>query len=120
MAEPLRPRHDRLMGRTGLALCAAALVACGPPTPVTVPVPVAASSPAASLPPEVLAFKLKRDDCDHFRGEDATDAERRKFLAAALALSCTGTDQALAGLRQRHAGDAAAIAALKDYDDKIE
>ena len=129
-----------------MALCSAALLlaACGPPAPVaatvavpapapvaatapapvaaTAPVPVAvtASAPIPGLPPEVLAFKRKRDDCDHFRGEEGYDAERRAFLAAALARSCTGTDQALAALRQQHAANPAVIAQLKAYEDRIE
>ena len=90
-------------------------------------VAVASSAPingqAAStgaLPPDVLAFKIQRDSCDYFRGEDGYNAERREFLARALARSCTGTDQALALLRQRFSANAAVVTALKDYEDRIE
>ena len=106
------------------------LAACGPPAPVaatapdpapaSAPVATAASAPIPGLPPEVLAFKRKRDDCDHFRGEEGYDAERRAFLTKALARSCTGTDQALAALRQQHAANPAVIAALQGYEDRIE
>jgi hypothetical protein len=79
----------------------------------------AASAPAA-LPAAVIAFREQRDQCDHFRGEEAADPQRAAFLAAALARTCTGTDAALAGLRQRYRQDPAALAALKDYEDRIE
>ena len=78
------------------------------------------STPTGALPAEVLAFKIQRDSCDHFRGEDGYNAERREFLARALARSCTGTDRALALLRQRYSTNAAVMTALKDYEDRIE
>ena len=94
---------------------------------VAVAVAVAPSAPANGqaassdpLPPEVLAFKNQRDSCDHFRGEEGYNAERRDFLAKALARSCAGTDRALADLRQRFTANAAVMAALKDYEDRIE
>ena len=78
------------------------------------------STSTGALPPDVLAFKIQRVSCDHFRGEDGYNAERREFLARALARSCTGTDQALAQLRQRYSANAAVLTALKDYEDRIE
>lgn len=80
----------------------------------------AAASAPAVLPAAVIAFREQRDQCDHFRGEEAADPQRAAFLAAALARTCTGTDAALAGLRQRYRQDPAALAALKDYEDRIE
>ena len=83
--------------------------------------PINDQSPSTgALPADVLAFKIQRDSCDHFRGEDGYNAERREFLARALARSCTGTDQALALLRQRYSAIAAVMTALKDYEDRIE
>ncbi|MDE2596918.1 MAG: hypothetical protein KGL44_08580 [Sphingomonadales bacterium] len=92
--------------------------ASAPPSPAMV-VPV---SPAASqaIPADVAAFVARRDQCDHFRGEEATDDERGHFLAEQLDKYCTGTDAVLARLRREHAAQPAAIAALKDYEDKIE
>ena len=78
------------------------------------------STSTGALPPDVLAFKIQRDSCDHFRGEEGYNAERREFLAKALARSCTGTDRALAQLRQRFSANAAVMAVLKDYEDRIE
>lgn len=85
---------------------------------------VAASAPAvaapAALPAAVLAFRELRDQCDHFRGEEGYDAQRAAFLAKELARTCTGTDAALAALRERYRQDPSALAALKDYEDTIE
>ena len=81
---------------------------------------VSASATAAALPAEVLAFIAQRESCDHFRGEEGYDAERRAFLAKALAKTCTGTDRALAALRERFAAQPAVLAALKDFEDRIE
>ena len=94
-------------------------------TPVSAPAtaPVAtvfASATAVALPAEVLAFKAQREACDHFRGEEGYDAERRAFLAQALAKTCTGTDRALAALRERFAAQPAVLAALKDFEVRIE
>lgn len=104
------------------------LVGCGktdtaaptPPARPPTPAPNGSSTAAASLPSEVTAFKERRDACDHFRGEEAYDAARAKELAAKLDTYCHGTDQELATLRSRYAGDANVISALKGYEDKIE
>ena len=80
----------------------------------------AAPAAQAPLPAAIVAFRERRDACDHFRGEDAYDPKRAAFLSAEIAKACAGTDKALAELRQRHAGDARALAALKDYEDKVE
>jgi hypothetical protein len=101
------------------------------PATAALPPPVAGSSASSvaaqattgtqsTLPAEIIAFREKRDACDHFRGEEPYDAKRAAFLAAELARTCTGTDRELAALRKRFAGNAKAIAALKDYEDKIE
>ncbi|WCP71520.1 MULTISPECIES: hypothetical protein [Sphingomonas] len=73
-----------------------------------------------ALPADVVAFRLKRDECDHLRGEEATGPARAAFLKYGMERTCTGTDAALRLLRQRHADDPAAIAALAGYADDIE
>ena len=73
-----------------------------------------------TFPDEVTAFMIDRDSCDHFRGEDAMDGERRVFLVASVAQLCTGTDARLTTLRRRYAGDPSVIAALRHYQDRIE
>lgn len=75
---------------------------------------------ALPFPQEVTAFMVDRDGCDHFRGEDAYDAERRAYIAENIAELCRGTDARLAMLRRRYAGDASVTAALKGYDAHIE
>jgi len=75
---------------------------------------------ALPFPQEVTAFMVDRDGCDHFRGEDAYDAERRAYIAENVAELCQGTDARLALLRRRYAGDRSVTAALKGYDAHIE
>lgn len=77
-------------------------------------------APVEIFPAEVTAFMVDRDRCDHFRGEEAYDAERRAFLDASIGQLCVGTDTRLAALRARHATEPTVIAALESYDDRIE
>ncbi|MBB3910176.1 hypothetical protein [Sphingomonas desiccabilis] len=94
-----------------------------PASPVVEPLPAtpgAEPAPDASLPSEVAAFRERRDECDHFRGEDPYDEERAAFLSEALTRTCTGTDAALKALRARYAGDPRVLAALADYEDEAE
>ena len=78
-----------------------------------------ATSSAPPLPEEVTAFVSKRDDCDHWRGEDPYDADRAKQIADAENKTCKGSDAALANLRKKYKNDPNVIDALKDYEDKI-
>ena len=82
------------------------------------PSPDAAQSTA--FPQEVTSFMVDRDSCDHFRGEEPYDNERRVYLAESIAELCTGSDARLALLRRRYAGNPSVIAALRGYDDRIE
>lgn len=75
---------------------------------------------ALPFPQEVTSFMVDRDGCDHFRGEEAYDAERRAYIVENIAELCRGTDARLAMLRRRYAGDASVTAALKGYDAHIE
>jgi hypothetical protein len=77
-------------------------------------------TPTPGLPVDVVAFRLKRDECDQLRGEEPTGPARAAALRYGMERTCTGTDAALRALRQRHAGDPAVIAALAGYDDAIE
>ncbi|MFK4794428.1 hypothetical protein [Sphingobium sp. ZW T5_29] len=73
-----------------------------------------------AFPDEVTSFMVVRDSCDHFRGEEPYDGERRVFLAESVARLCTGTDAQLAMLRRRYAGDPSVVYALRGYEDRIE
>lgn len=75
---------------------------------------------ANGLPADVAAFRKRREECDHFRGEEPYDAERAAELRKALDRTCKGTDAELASLRRRHAGEKATIAALSDYEATVE
>lgn len=90
-----------------------------PRNPLDLP---ASDNGAAALPfpREVTTFMVDRDGCDHFRGEDPYDAERRAYIAENIAELCKGTDARLAMLRRRYAGDPSVTAALRGYEDRIE
>jgi len=75
---------------------------------------------ALPFPQEVTSFMVDRDGCDHFRGEEPYDAERRAYIAENIAELCSGTDAKLATLRRRYAGDRSVTAALRGYEDRIE
>jgi hypothetical protein len=74
----------------------------------------------AQLPQDVSSFIEKRDLCDHFRGEDPYDEERRAFLEENLVKFCTGTDAALAELKQKYHNNPSIMDVLNRYEDKIE
>lgn len=82
------------------------------------PSDVAAS--ADPFPREVTQFMVARDSCDHFRGEEPYDAERRAYIEENVAELCHGSDATLAMLRRRYATDPAVTAALHGYEDRIE
>lgn len=72
------------------------------------------------FPNEVTAFMVDRDSCDHFRGEEPYDAERRAYIEESVTELCTGTDAKLAMLRHRYEKAPEVIAALHGYEDRIE
>lgn len=75
---------------------------------------------APGLPADVAAFKERRDLCDHFRGEDPYDDERRRFLAERLEKYCPGTDRELAALKAKYRDRDAVQKALAEYEESIE
>ncbi|AGB75085.1 hypothetical protein RTCIAT899_PC06465 (plasmid) [Rhizobium tropici CIAT 899] len=77
-------------------------------------------STGLSLPAEVEAFIIRRNDCDHFRGEASPDASRQAQIDRELRRLCTGTDVALARLLKRYAKNAKVQGALADYERNIE
>ncbi|MFC7288007.1 hypothetical protein ACFQPC_08170 [Herminiimonas glaciei] len=74
----------------------------------------------AKLPADVARFVEKRDGCDHFRGEEAYDEERRQFLLKNMNKLCRGTDARLLQLKKKYAGRPAVIGKLNDYEEQIE
>jgi hypothetical protein len=73
-----------------------------------------------NIPEEVKQFQKERDLCDHFRGEDGYDQERRKFLREQMEIYCTGSDTKLSSLRLKYQNDKAVLNSLKNYEDRIE
>lgn len=133
-----RPAPDTPVAQAP-ARASSAAAAVATPAPTALPEPAAAATPAAAaaetvtpvadtapsraataLPSAVVAFQKQRDACDHLRGEEPYDKQRAAFLKAQLAKTCKGSDKALAALRKRFAHDPQAIAALRDYEDRIE
>ena len=74
----------------------------------------------SKLPQDVAKFKERRDLCDHFRGEEPYDEERRKFLAENLKKYCRGTDKELAALKARYKNNRTVRKVLEQYEDEIE
>lgn len=73
-----------------------------------------------ALPSEVVAFRARRVQCEHFMGEESYDKGRAAFLNREVKRYCTGIDKQLALLRRRYAGNRAVIDLLHGYEDSIE
>ncbi|MCC2976434.1 hypothetical protein LK533_07075 [Sphingomonas sp. PL-96] len=118
--------HERREAGPANRIASAEKAAAVDPEPIADPAQseqtdgAAEQTTGAKLPADVVAFRERRDECDHFRGEDPYDAERAAFLSEALARTCTGTDAELKALRARYAANAAILAALADYEDEAE
>lgn len=74
----------------------------------------------SALPADVSAFIVRRNECDHYRGEDSPDPGRRAEIDAELTRLCTGSDRQLAGLKRKHARNPAVLRALDVYELRIE
>jgi len=72
------------------------------------------------LPDEIKQFQKDRDLCDHFRGEDGYDQERRKFLHEQMKVYCTGSDDKLRKFRIKYQNNKDVVESLKKYEDRIE
>ena len=68
------------------------------------------------LPADVRRFVARRDLCDHFRGEDPYDDQRRRFLVQRMERDCRGTDAELAALMRRHRNESTVIERLNRYE----
>ena len=73
-----------------------------------------------TLNPDVTAFIDRRDGCDHFRGEEPYNEERRKFLTEKFEELCDGTDNQLAKLKEKYAAIPSVMTELQGYDPQIE
>jgi hypothetical protein len=66
-----------------------------------------------ALPGDVTAYVTRLRDCNHWGGEEATDAARGRAIAAAVKrLRCDAAEADGRTLRRRHRGDPAVLKAL--------
>ena len=72
------------------------------------------------LPPDLVRFIERRDGCEHFRGEEPYDEERRQFLVAKMNEFCTGTDEQLARLTKKYGANTRVMEKLNEYETQIE
>src|SRR5438309_1883473 len=80
----------------------------------------AASVESSRVPDDVAQFVDRRQTCDHFRGEEPYNAERRAELEEATEKYCRGTDRELASLRSKYQGNATILKVLDEYEKDIE
>lgn len=73
-----------------------------------------------SYPKDVREFVEKRDGCDHFRGEEAYDKERARFINRNLKELCVGSDAALARLILKYSKQPEIEKVLSEFDTNIE
>lgn len=73
-------------------------------------------------PKDVSDFVARRDQCDHFRGEipDPEAAEQMRQTLRQIDKYCTGTDAALAALKERYRDDPTIMEKLDAYEPRIE
>jgi hypothetical protein len=79
-----------------------------------------ASTPAAAAGQDLRDFVARRQQCDHFRGEEGSTPKRQAELAAKLQEFCAGTDAALTALKNKYRDDSAASKTLAGFDANIE
>ena len=105
----LAPERGRYAAMTHAALASVALV-------------VFASSAQAQdkWPSDLAQFIERRNGCDHFRGEEPYDKERREFLNQKMTELCAGTDKALANLKDKYRRNKKIMAVLNEYEPQIE
>jgi hypothetical protein len=70
------------------------------------------------LPKEVSTLLEERESCDHWRGEEGYDKERRAEIAWSICHSCPGTDSKLAVLKKKYR--AVTMDKLAKLEPKIE
>lgn len=87
---------------------------------VVVPCTSFASELINKWPAEVTRFIERRDLCDHFRGEEPYDEERRRFLKKNIVEYCTDTDSRLADLREKYKENPVVMDLLAGYEEDIE
>lgn len=75
---------------------------------------------ATELPKDVAAFVVRRNKCDHYRGEEADEPTRHSEIMKSLVDNCSGTDGELARLKLRYNRNSSIRKQLEGYDPGIE
>lgn len=75
---------------------------------------------SAAIVLDAREFIIKRQGCDHFRGEPGYDAERQKFINEQTTRLCKGTDAELRHLREKYKNKPETIRALAEFEECIE
>ncbi|MFZ6713122.1 hypothetical protein [Undibacterium sp. TC9W] len=82
-------------------------------------VDVAHAAPPAQ-PADVREFVVRRDTCDHLRGEDPGEGKNRAAFDARIDKACKGSDAQLAALKRKYKADKTVMSLLSAYDAQIE
>lgn len=70
-----------------------------------------------SFPADVSSFIEQQELCDHFRGEDPYDAERRVFLEKRILELCSGTHVTLEKLKSKYINNQQVTSKLNEYEE---
>lgn len=76
--------------------------------------------PKPVLPKDVAAYIERRNECEHFIGEEPYDEARRKYLTRVIRETCTGSNRDLAALRAKYRSRPEVLEALADFYDLAE
>lgn len=72
------------------------------------------------LPQDVAAYIERRNECEHFIGEEPYDEERREYLTRVIRETCTGSNRDLAALRSKYRDRPEVLEALAEFYDLAE
>lgn len=73
-----------------------------------------------ALPKDVVAYVERRNECEHFIGEEPYDEARRKYLTRVIRETCANANRDLAALRAEYRGRPEVLEALADFYDLAE
>ncbi len=79
-----------------------------------------ASAQKTALPTDVQKFLERREGCDHWRGEEPYDDQRRAEINKNACELCTGTDAQLSTLKRKYKRRSDVLMALQHLESKIE
>ena len=119
MNDRIARRPARLLALAGLILVSVACSAAEPKS-TTVGASASAATSSGGDRQDLRAFVARRQQCDHFRGEEGSTPKRQAEIDAALTKFCTGTDAELKALKKKYRADKAASKTLAGFDANIE